>query len=125
MGGLLSFVYCVLNTSLVLLTTTEIRINGKYLLINMALKVCKLFSSTTGEDKSGFISGYVPSVAHRVSMNSKQVTQMTNVLPMKPSTRDIIENDTSVGKQRVHFIGHDKPLKVHEGMQMCMLHNVW
>ena len=78
----------------------------------MALKVCKLFSSTTGEDNSGVIGGYVPTVAHRVSMNSKQVTQMTNVLPTKPSTRDIIENDTSVGKQRVHFIGHDKRLKV-------------
>ena len=103
MGGLLSFVYCVLNTSLVLLTTTEIRINGKYLLINLALKVCKLFSSTTGEDNSGVIGGYVPTVAHRVSMNSKQATQMTNILPIKPSTREIIENDISVGKQRVHW----------------------
>ena len=111
MGALLSFVYCVFNTTLVLLTTTEIRINGKYLLINFALKICKLCTSSTGEDQSGVTSGSVPTV--RVSMNSKQGTQMTNILPMKPSTMDIIENDISVvGKQRVHFIDHDKPLKV-------------
>ena len=123
MGGLLSFAYCVLNTSLVLLTTTEIRINGKYLLINLALKICKLCTSTTGEDQSGVTSESVPSVPHRVSMNSKQGTQMTNILPMKPRTRrDIIENDISVvGKQRVHFIDHDKPLEVPVFyIQKCM-----
>ena len=113
MGGLLSFAYCVLNTSLVLLTTTEIRMEGRYLFINLILKVCKLFSTTNGEDESGVKSGSVPTVSHRVSMNAKQVTQMRSDLSMKPSSRDVIENDIFLGKQRVHFIGHNKPLKVH------------
>ena len=102
-------VYCVLNTSLVLLTTTEIRIAGKNLLNNLTHKVFGRISPTNGEDENGVKSGSVPTVAQRISMNTEQVTPMTNTLPTKPST---IENDIFLGKQRVHFIGHDKPLKV-------------
>ena len=110
MGGLLTGVYCVLNTSMVFLTTSEIRNAGTSLLINMVARVQKLFCSREDEE-TGSKNEPMPTVSRMVSMSTKHATiqaQQIAALPMHTRRRSSSEEDIIFGRQRVHFIDHEK-----------------
>ena len=113
MGGLLTGIYCVLNTSMVFLTTSEIRNVGTSLLINMVARIRKLFCSR-GEEPGGK-NEPMPTVSQMVSMGTKHATikaQQIVTLPKHARRRSSSEEDIIFGRRRVHFIDHERPLQV-------------
>ena len=108
--GLNQLLFCILNPSIILWTTTEFRTIGKRLLLEKVVTpiMNNLIGSIEDHSVNQSINETIPTVSRRVQISTLATQQIAGINLIADEDANIL------GRRRPHFIDHDKPLNVSQ-----------
>ena len=108
--GLNQLLFCILNPSIILWTTSEFRTIGKRLLLEKVVTpiMNNLIGSIEDHSVNQSINETIPTVSRRVQISTLATQQIAGINLIADEDANIL------GRRRPHFIDHDKPLNVSQ-----------